>query len=690
MAQDKQKKRHHSQPAMISSEAEPIVGDAWLGWAFALLSLIVFAATTCPTVPGGDSGELISVAHNLGVAHPPGYPLYTLLGHLATYLPFGSIAWRVNFLSALLAVGSGLFIYAVVTRWLRDRWLAVAAAALFIFSPLAWRYAVVAEVFALNNLFVGALLYMTLRFLEKPGLKTAMGWAVTLGFACSHHHTILFLAIPIFFLLLRRHSSILLRPKVFVLCSLMFVVGLLPYLYLPIAAKKNLLISWGRADTWEGFWIHFLRKEYGTFQLATGDKNYLNVFSNLKFYVSDFWLQMLIVGGLVSVLAFWQTLRGSLRQDPFSRLLLWSFLMYVIGFHTMANMDMSNRLFYDVQSRFWLLPNLILALFFAAGLKWLFGRCPQWATQLRVLTVVLVLGLQIGVHYEREDHSRNTVFYDLGKGLLDGMPKGALAFQRGDVYVNAIRYLQSVENYRTDVMSIPFDLLWWPWTRGVVEANFPGLKFPGKVYRYMRTAPGEYTLKDFFELNQHLFPSFIGKLSDPEIKTLSQSFDLIPVGYMNRIVQKGKPFDFKMFKEDSERFAGFNPPKKEQIREKSWEAFIYYNYWDREGEKARMLFDHAINQGENFDLLVYGAGILERMIREYPETAPATFRNLGVAYQLMGKRDPRYFTNMINVWRRYLAMGPTDDKQLPIIRRAVEAAGNVSLTPAPDQQPKIQ
>ncbi len=67
-----------------------------------LIAFVVYALTVERTVPTGDGGELIAAAYVLGVAHPPGYPLYTLLGHLATMLPGGSPALRMNLMSGLL------------------------------------------------------------------------------------------------------------------------------------------------------------------------------------------------------------------------------------------------------------------------------------------------------------------------------------------------------------------------------------------------------------------------------------------------------------------------------------------------------------------------------------------------------------------------------------------------------------
>ena len=98
----------------------------------ALAALALYAVTVHPGLPAGDSGELITVVATGGVAHPPGYPLYTLLGRLwLVPVPFGSAAWRMNLLSALgqaAAVGVLALAMARATR-------SAAAGAL---AALAW------------------------------------------------------------------------------------------------------------------------------------------------------------------------------------------------------------------------------------------------------------------------------------------------------------------------------------------------------------------------------------------------------------------------------------------------------------------------------------------------------------------------------------------------------------------------
>src|SRR5437773_12213790 len=74
----------------------------YAGVAF-VIALLLFSWTLAPTVTLTDSGELILVAQGLGVAHPPGVPLWVILAHLASLVPLGNVAVRINFSSALFA-----------------------------------------------------------------------------------------------------------------------------------------------------------------------------------------------------------------------------------------------------------------------------------------------------------------------------------------------------------------------------------------------------------------------------------------------------------------------------------------------------------------------------------------------------------------------------------------------------------
>src|SRR5262249_14457414 len=90
--------RETNATTVCSSRAELVCAGAVF-----LAALLLYTFTLAPTVTLVDSGELILAAWGLGVAHPPGFPLWVMLAHLASLLPFGNVAVRINFSSALFA-----------------------------------------------------------------------------------------------------------------------------------------------------------------------------------------------------------------------------------------------------------------------------------------------------------------------------------------------------------------------------------------------------------------------------------------------------------------------------------------------------------------------------------------------------------------------------------------------------------
>jgi len=92
---------------------KPAFSKSWIGLAVFLASFSVYCLTLSRTVRFVDSGELAWVSYSLGIAHPTGYPLYTLLSHLFTFIPFFEPIVRINLFSALVTTASaaGFFLF---------------------------------------------------------------------------------------------------------------------------------------------------------------------------------------------------------------------------------------------------------------------------------------------------------------------------------------------------------------------------------------------------------------------------------------------------------------------------------------------------------------------------------------------------------------------------------------------------
>ncbi|MEE6494149.1 hypothetical protein FKM82_017032 [Ascaphus truei] len=132
----------------------------------------VYVNTLHPSVPGGDSGELITAAYELGVAHPPGYPLFTILAKMAMwFVPFGSVAYRVNLLSGLFGAAAASLLFYTTSRLSGSYAAGILASGLFSFSRLTWQWSIAAEVFSLNNLFVALLMALVVQYEEAKTAK---------------------------------------------------------------------------------------------------------------------------------------------------------------------------------------------------------------------------------------------------------------------------------------------------------------------------------------------------------------------------------------------------------------------------------------------------------------------------------------------------------------------------------------
>ena len=112
-------------------------------WAFAALTalaaFLVYARTACRTVYVGDSGELAAAVHTLGVAHPPGYPLYLTLGKLFSLLvPVGRPVFRLNLFSAAAAAAAAGLLQATLAVLGFAWFISTSTALAWAFSASLW------------------------------------------------------------------------------------------------------------------------------------------------------------------------------------------------------------------------------------------------------------------------------------------------------------------------------------------------------------------------------------------------------------------------------------------------------------------------------------------------------------------------------------------------------------------------
>ncbi len=232
----------------MSSVKVPVAHKAlsiFLGLGVSLTALALYIGTLAPTVlyydPRGiyDSVTFQVYSYILDIPHPTGYPTFTMLAHLFTYLPFGDVAYRVNLASAVFGASAVLLIFAACLAITGRRWASAGATLLFAVSEAFWSQAVIAEVYTLNVLMV-MLVLVTLLYWQRRRTDRLLLLAVFLiGFAMTNHMTsgLLLPAAMIFVFLVDKSR---LREWRLILKGIgLFILGLTPYLYLPIRASMN-------------------------------------------------------------------------------------------------------------------------------------------------------------------------------------------------------------------------------------------------------------------------------------------------------------------------------------------------------------------------------------------------------------------------------------------------------------------
>ncbi|NLF58723.1 MAG: DUF2723 domain-containing protein [Candidatus Hydrogenedens sp.] len=240
---------------------------AALAAACAVLAACLFRLPV--SVTGEDGGEFIVAAFSLGVPHPPGYPLYCLAVHPFTWLPFGTVAWRVAFASAVFNAAAAGTLALLSIRLTGNRIAAFAAAVLFGLLPAVLAQAVIPEVYTLNAFLFGLSLLLLVCWERSRSNAVLAAFAVVFGLGMAGHNTFILLT-PCFAgcVLVRDAQQAGGLPSArrwgfYALLSLLSAavcVGL--FLYLPLRSAANPALDWGNPETWPNFWRHVRRTQY--------------------------------------------------------------------------------------------------------------------------------------------------------------------------------------------------------------------------------------------------------------------------------------------------------------------------------------------------------------------------------------------------------------------------------------------
>ena len=287
-----------------------------------LIALIVYTITLTPAVPFWDGGEYIATSYILGIPHAPGTPLYVLIGRVFSMIPIGTIAQRVNWLSAFSSAIAVLFTYLITVKLARKTFTqesssanrpmsyvaGVVAAFLAAFATTFWDNAIEAEVYAGACALMTFCIWLVLRWQERlgdgheDGLLLVITYIVGLGVGIHLGVAIAAWAAVLFVFVVRpdylkkwnylgwaictlslgagiNKLTFMWAPAVLVVTvllylltgklrklalwsSLLFVLGLSVHFYLLIRSNLDPAINEGAPKDLEALWLMLTRDQY--------------------------------------------------------------------------------------------------------------------------------------------------------------------------------------------------------------------------------------------------------------------------------------------------------------------------------------------------------------------------------------------------------------------------------------------
>ncbi|MFN0151271.1 MAG: protein O-mannosyl-transferase family [bacterium] len=438
---------------------------------------------------GEDGPEFAAVALTLGIAHPTGYPLYTLIGRLFTLVPGLSAGGALAIFSSLCAAVALALLFTVAREFAgagdpgrpHDPACfalgpAVAIAALAI-SPTLWSQAMITEVYTLHLAFLALFFALALAAARTDDPRPLRLLAFVGGLAVAHHLAVIAIFPGLLALLLLERRA----PRALLLALPFFVLGASVVAFLPIRGALHPRLQWGEHDTLEGLRWAMSGEQYH-FRLKGFDverfRGMLGAFVRRRVPNELGFAAYLLApaGGLLL----------ALNRPSF---FLATFLPLVFGLGLTFAYEIPDP------DAYYLPAYAIIAIWSAVALGAIATRARAWLDEAAkrrpsgahlaragapVLAIALVAAAlaPLPARARRLSTAHDHTARDYARDALAAMPPDALVLTQGDGRTFAL-WCAAAENGRDDAAVVYSALLCWPWYVEHVEETFPNIEVAG-------------------------------------------------------------------------------------------------------------------------------------------------------------------------------------------------------------------
>ena len=526
------------------------------GLSFAV-SFIVYILTLAPGVFFVDSGELAVACIKLGIAHPTGYPLFTILGRVFSLIPSSEPIFILNFSSALFSSIAVLIFFYLVSFFisLTDRFekinpkkkkknifipetvnymISFSSSLILAFSFTFWNTANSIEVYNLHKIFLALLLFTFIKsnyfelFSKKSDSDTGKYWilfAFLAGLSFTNHLSTMFLAIGMIYLYFASNgfNKECFRRLLYLIP--LFVLGLSPYIYLFLRAEYA-PVAWGYPHNWENFVRHISGKQFSVWMFSSSDTMIKQFNHFIEVYPRELsvFVLIIIIMGLIELY----------RADI--KLFLFTLLIFVFTVLYSINYDI-----YDIDSYF-IAAFFISVLWSGMGIKFIFKWISNMNFQenmkkyIMYLILIFLPGFLLFTNYGKNDESKNHFVKDYTFNVFNSAKQNSIIMStQWDFWVSSSWYYQYVKGMRPDVMVVDKELFRRGWYLRHIKVHYPD--FYGRIK----------TEFDAYETELIKFERFTHKYLEPKSELDRKELEKIQLSFynfLNAIVDKNQDKNF--------------------------------------------------------------------------------------------------------------------------------------------------
>lgn len=431
--------------------------DLLLACAIFIVALGVYNATLTPSLSyrSPDGNELATIPFILGLAHPTGYPLYTWLGKLFTFIPVGDVAHRMNLMSATMAAGGMALLYGIMMLLTQHRLVSAFTALFFAFSRTLWSQAVITEVYAPNVFMMALTVLLLLWWARRPESASRLAaFALAFGLSLGTHMSNLGFALAFAIFILLVDWRVLISPKRLLGGLGAFLLGCLQFLWLPYKASITHapFLSPHAPVTLAGIYRYTL----GAFPQFKFAFPLWAIPDRIVLYIELAIQQFGVAGFLLGIYGMWEMCFRAPRR----------FLLFVLMYLVHVFFFVQYRAF-DIDV-FFIPSHLIYVIFIGYGVYRLASYAYELAGRvegrsafpmlqatcngLLAISLAVPVVLQVHGNWVYNDCSNDTAINDFYQNVFSILPEGSVLLTRGGVFGYDLFYFRLVYNVRPDVV----------------------------------------------------------------------------------------------------------------------------------------------------------------------------------------------------------------------------------------------